>query len=130
MRKMIEYKRILNWDYDPKRDIIFIFSMDKYDYHESINLKNMTVDLNFEGKAVALEIFDSTQSLEVEPESLICPLDFLIEISGKKDRCLYVNASFKLPSQRGLIHRTLQEEKVIEQKFIIRNILRPTHSNK
>jgi uncharacterized protein YuzE len=123
------YKRILNWDYDPKRDIIFIFSFDEYDYQKSIRLKNMTVDLNPKGKAVALEILDSAPSLVVEPESLICPEDFLIDISGK-NWSLNVNATFKLTSEQGLINRTLREEAGIEQKFIIKNILKPYTSYK
>lgn len=123
------YKRILNWDYDPKRDIIFIFSFDEYDYQKSIRLKNMRVDLNPKGKAVALEILDSSPSLEVKPESLICPEDFLIEISGK-NWTLNVNATFKFTSKTGLILRTVREEAVVEQKFIVKNILKPYTSYK
>jgi hypothetical protein len=62
----------------------------------------------------------------VEPESLNCPEDFLIEISGKNG-FLNVNIFFKLTSKKGLIHRTLMEKEIIEQKFIIKNILKPTY---
>jgi hypothetical protein len=117
-------KRILNWDYDPKRDIIFIFSFHDYDYHESIKIKNMNVELNLQGKFVALEIFDSSKSLEVEMESLICPEDFLIEISAK-NRSLNVDASFKLSSERGKIYRTLSEKAVTEHNIVFKDILRP-----
>jgi uncharacterized protein YuzE len=117
-------EKILNWDYDPKRDIIFIFSFHDYDYQESIKLKKLTVDLNPKGKVVALELFDSCKSLEVKKESLIRPKNFLIEISAK-NRSLNVDASFKLTSEKGLIDRTLKAEAVIEQELVLKSILRP-----
>lgn len=117
-------KRMLNWDYDPKRDIIFIFNFDEYDYQESIELNNMTVDLNPKRKAVALEIFGSARFLEIDPESLIDPEDFLIEIYGQNG-IININASFNLNSEKGLISRILKEETGIEQEFINKSILRP-----
>ena len=124
--RLVMYKRILNWDYDPKRDITFIFSFHDYDYQESVKLKNMTVDLNPQGKAVALEICDSSKSLGVEKESLIHPEDFLVDISAT-NRLLNVNASFKLTSEKAVIDRTLREVAVMEQNLIIKNILKPIH---
>ena len=118
------YKKILNWDYDPKRDIAFIFSQD-YDYQESIKLMNLSLDLNPQGKVVALEIFNSSRSLEVEKESLTTPEDFLIEISVK-NRTFNVIASFKLHSEGGLTDRWLREKTVVEHR-ILENILRPIH---
>ncbi len=115
-------KGILNWDYDPKRDIAFIYSHD-YDYQESIKLKNMTLDLNPQGKVVALEIFNSSKSLEVEKKSLTTPEDFLIEISAE-NRIITVVASFKLHSEGGLTDRRLREITASEHK-ILDNILRP-----
>lgn len=121
-------KRILNWDYDSKRDIIFIFRFRDYDYQESIKLKNMAVDLDPQGKAVALEIFNSSECLEVEKESLISPEDFLIEISAKNG-VLTVVAAFKLTSEREIIDRMLKEKTVTEYQMK-KNILRPIYLKK
>jgi uncharacterized protein YuzE len=123
---MMVDKRILNWDYDPKRDIIFIFSFPNYDYQESFKMGNMTVDLDSNGKPVALEITSSSESLDVVRRSLICPLNFRVEISAER-RSLKVNASFKLSSEMGVIDRTLCKEARIEQKTILKNTLRPAY---
>lgn len=121
-------KRILNWDYDSKRNIIFIFRFHDYDYQESIKLKNMAVDLDPQGKAVALEIFNSSECLEVEKESLISPEDFLIEISAKNG-VLTVVAAFKLTIEMEIIDRMLKEKTVTEYQ-IKKNIIRPIYLKK
>ncbi|MDD1763594.1 MAG: DUF2283 domain-containing protein [Methanobacteriaceae archaeon] len=124
---MMVDKRILNWDYDPKRDIIFIFSFPNYDYQESFKMGNMMVDLDSNGKPVALEITSSSESLGVVRGSLIGHLNFSIEISAKR-RSLKVNASFKFSSEKGVIERTLLKEAKMENKTILKNYLKPVYS--
>jgi uncharacterized protein YuzE len=124
---MMVDKRILNWDYDPKRDIIFIFSFPNYNYQESFKMGGMMIDLDPIGKPVALEIRSSSASLEVARGSLISPLDFRIEISAER-RSLKVNASFKFSSEKGVIERTLKKEAKMENKTILKNYLKPVYS--
>lgn len=119
-------RRIINWDYDPKRDIIFIFSFPDYDYQESIKFDDMTVDLNPEGEVVAVEIMVPSESLGVEKESLVSPEDFLIEISAR-NRLLKLNVSLVFRSKKGVINKRIRKETKIGGNLLLKNTLQPVY---